>query len=447
MQALFLRKHEDRRIRAGHLWVFSNEVDVKRSPLTAFTPGEAANLLDAGGRPLGTVYVNPASLIAARIVSRATDDPLNAGLLKKRLIRALALREHLFSVPFYRLCHGEGDFLPGLVLDRFGDVFSAQLTTAGMDACRDDLLEVLTEVFAPSSVLFRNDLQARSLEGLPLVVEAALGQPPESIEVQENGACFEAPLSAGQKTGWFYDQRVNRLEAAALARPTGMSGGAGHATRILDAFCYAGGFGVMAGRAATLAQAFGAGGQNGNGAHVTFLDASAPALAFAERNLRRNAPDCECETLAGDAFEQLKSLADEGRRFELVCLDPPAFIKRKKDAEKGLSAYRRVTDLGLQLVEDGGILVVCSCSHHLAAEDLRRLLAVQSAKRGVSAQIVRQGGQGPDHPIHPAMPETSYLKTFTLRVSREGSSRAGAGGAPLLSTTNELRPADPSTIF
>ena len=153
MQQLFLKKHEDRRLRAGHLWIFSNEVDVKRSPLTAFAPGEAAQVCAADGRTIGTAYVNPASLIAARIVSRKADEPLDAALIKKRLERALQLRETLFDVPFYRLCHGEGDWLPGLVLDRYGDVFSAQITTAGMDAQKDALLGVLGELFTPKAVL------------------------------------------------------------------------------------------------------------------------------------------------------------------------------------------------------------------------------------------------------------------------------------------------------
>ena len=395
MQQLFLKKHEDRRLRAGHLWIFSNEVDVKRSPLTAFAPGEAAQVCDAGGRPLGTAYVNPASLIAARIVSRRADEPLDAGLIRKRLDRALKLRETLFGVPFYRLCHGEGDWLPGLVLDRYGDVFSAQITTAGMEAQKDALLDVLGEMFKPKAVLLRNDVGVRAMENLPLTVENGMGFAPEEIEVLESGASFAVSLSEGQKTGWFYDQRPNRVEAAKYAE--GKS--------VLDAFCYAGGFGVMAARHGATS--------------VTFLDASKAALGMAARNLAANAPACGGETLPGDALETLAALRDEGRRFGVVCLDPPAFIKRKKDAEQGLNAYRRVNDLGLQLVEDGGILTSCSCSHHLEAEALRRLIAQCAAKRGLNTQLLYQGFQGPDHPVHPSMPETAYLKVFILRVWKD----------------------------
>ena len=366
MQQLFLKKHEDRRLRAGHLWIFSNEVDVKRSPLTAFAPGEAAQVCAADGRTIGTGYVNP----------------------------ALQLRETLFDVPFYRLCHGEGDWLPGLVLDRYGDVFSAQITTAGMEAQKDALLEVLGELFTPKAVLLRNDVGVRTMENLPLLVETGMGTVPDEIEVRESGAAFTVSLAEGQKTGWFYDQRPNRVEAAKYAK----------GKTVLDAFCYAGAFGVMAAR-------------NG-AAGVTFLDASRQALDMASRNLAANA-GCPGETLPGDALDTLASLRDGGRKFGVVCVDPPAFIKRKKDAEQGLNAYRRVNDLGLQLVENGGILTSCSCSHHLEAEALRRLIAQCAAKRGLNTQLLYQGFQGPDHPVHPSMPETAYLKVFILRVWKD----------------------------
>ena len=362
-----------RRLRAGHLWIFSNEVDVKRSPLTAFAPGEAAQVCAADGRTIGTAYVNPASLIAARIVSRKADEPLDAALIKKRLERALQLRETLFDVPFYRLC---------------------QITTAGMEAQKDALLEVLGELFSPKAVLLRNDVGVRTMENLPLLVETGMGTVPDEIEVRESGAAFTVSLAEGQKTGWFYDQRPNRVEAAKYAK----------GKTVLDAFCYAGAFGVMAAR-------------NG-AAGVTFLDASRQALDMASRNLAANA-GCPGETLPGDALDTLASLRDGGRKFGVVCVDPPAFIKRKKDAEQGLNAYRRVNDLGLQLVENGGILTSCSCSHHLEAEALRRLIAQCAAKRGLNTQLLYQGFQGPDHPVHPSMPETAYLKVFILRVWKD----------------------------
>ncbi len=394
METLYLKKGEDRRIRSGHLWVFSNEIDISRSPLASFSPGQPANLADSGGRMLGTAYVNPASLIAARIVSRRQDEPLDAGLLHRRLADALALRERLYDRPFWRLCHGEGDFLPGLVADRHGSHLVCQVTTAGMDAQTDALLNVLDELLHPASILLDNDIPARDLEGLPRYQKAASGAVPEEACIEENGVRYAIPLASGQKTGWFYDQRLNRASFAGLAAP-GCS--------VLDAFCYAGGFGTLAAR-------------NGAGS-VTFLDASAHALGYARRNAE---PFCrDVETLQGDALELLAGLRRQGRTFDMVCLDPPAFIKRKKDAKQGLEAYARVNELGMDLVAPGGILMTCSCSHHLQEDALRAIAARAAGKRRRHARLIFRGFQGPDHPVHPAMPETAYLKTFLFQFPRQ----------------------------
>lgn len=392
MRYLILKPREDRRLRGGHLWIFSNEVDVKKTPLTDFAPGEAAEIRDAGGGVLGTAYVNPASLICARLVSRTAGTPLNADLIRRRLASALALRERLFTAPFYRLCHGEGDLLPGLIVDRYDDTLAVQMTTAGMDAQRHALMEVLVELLRPSCIALRNDLPARELEGLPRTQEDVVGISPQTVEVPENGAVFEAPFAQGQKTGWFYDQRRNRAESARYA-----SG-----ARVLDAFCYAGGFGVAAAM--------------GGATAVTFLDASATALEFASGNLQRNAPHCEGALVHGDALKELATLRSAGTRFDLVCIDPPAFIKRRKDAAQGLAAYRKVNALAAELLEPGGVMVSCSCSHHLPAEALGQCVMRAVARKGHDGQVLWQGTQGPDHPVHTAMPETAYLKCVVARL-------------------------------
>ena len=232
MKTLWLKKGEDRRIRAGHLWIFSNEIDSAKSPLPDFEPGENATLRDARGAVLGSVFVNPHSLICARLYSRKADLPLDADLLRQRLQSALGLRQRLYNQPWYRLCHGEGDLLPGLVMDRFGDHLTVQVGTWGMEARKEELREVLGELLQPRSILWDNDIAARSLEGLPRENESE-GPVPDVLEVPENGCIFRAPLQGGQKTGWFYDQRRNRREAARYAA----------GADVLDIFCYAGGFG------------------------------------------------------------------------------------------------------------------------------------------------------------------------------------------------------------
>lgn len=395
METLFLKRGEERRLRAGHLWVFSNEVDVKRSPLTALAAGQAVHVADAAGHILGTGYINPASLIAARLVSGKPETPLNADMLRERLKDALALRQRLFEKPFYRLCHGEGDWLPGLIVDRYGDHLVAQMTTAGMDIHIPAIVEILTDLLRPASIFLSNDIPGRDLEGLSRAVSAPLGPVPEETEIEENGMSYAVSLQQGQKTGWFYDQRANRAAILPFA------GGAS----VLDAFCYVGGFGALAAK---------------NGARsVTFLDSSAPALMFARRNAHRANPHTDINTLHGDALGLLAELRRDDRRFDMVCLDPPAFMKRRKDARQGLEAYRRLNELGLDLVEPGGALMTCSCSHHLAADILHRLAAKAAARRGRQVRLLYQGFQGPDHPIHPSMPETAYLKAFLFQVAAE----------------------------
>jgi len=396
MRTLALRKNEDRRLSAGHLWIFSNEVDVAKTPLTGFSPGECARVESSQGRPLGSAYVNPGALIAGRVYCQDATRPLDAELLRARLIAALALREDLFAAPYYRLAFGEADRLPGLVVDRFGDVLAVQIGTAGMERVRADIVDVLTELVAPRGILLKNDLPGRELEGLPRVVELAAGEAPDEAEIEENGCRFVFPLAGGQKTGWFYDMRETRAMAASLA--------AGRA--VLDVFSYAGGLGVACAKAGAT--------------RAVCLDASGVALSCAAKSAALSGVAERVETLEADAFSGLKDLRAKDQRFGLVSVDPPAFVKRRKDLEKGLAAYRTANRLALELVEDGGFLIACSCSQHVGRDDLRKVLAGAARDAGVRLTIVRQCHQAADHPIHPAMPETEYLKGFLCRVARPG---------------------------
>jgi 23S rRNA (cytosine1962-C5)-methyltransferase len=389
---LRLKKNEDRRLRAGHLWVFSNEVDVARTPLTAFEPGDAVAVEDHRGAPLGAAYVNPRSLIAARLVSRDPGVALDGALLRERLARALALRERLFPGPFYRLAFGESDGLPGLVVDRFGGVLVAQLTTAGMERLREEVVAALAGSVRPDGILLRNDVPGRALEGLESYVEVAHGEVPESVELEENGVRFRAPLSAGQKTGWFYDHRMNRARMQAYVP----------GRRVLDVFSYVGGWGV---------QAAAAGADD-----VLCVDSSEFALDQVAENAALNGAGERVRTRRGDAFEVLRALAAGGERFDVVVLDPPAFIKRKKDQKAGEEAYRRLGQLGMEVLSPDGVLVSASCSFHMPREALQDSVLRAGRRLGRELQLLEEGMQGPDHPVHPAIPETRYLKAFFARV-------------------------------
>jgi 23S rRNA (cytosine1962-C5)-methyltransferase len=334
--------------------------------------------------------VNPHALICARILGRDARYPPGKSLLVHRLQVALALRDRLYPRPFYRLVHGESDGLPGLVLDRYGDVVVGQAGTAGMESLKAGIVAAVEQVIAPRAMVWKNDSGAREIEGLPSYVEAALGEVPDHVEVEENGVRFRVPMGAGQKTGWFYDQAANR--AAFLKYVAGK--------RVLDVFSYLGAWGLSAARAGA--------------AEVVCVDSSAPALELLQASADANG--LAVATRRGDAFDVLAALREAGERFDVVVIDPPAFIKRRRDIPKGQAAYRKLNQLAMQLLARDGILVSCSCSHHLAQDDL--IGAIQQAARHVGrfVQIIEVGGHAPDHPIHPAIPETRYLKALTCRV-------------------------------
>lgn len=393
LASLRLKKNEERRIKQGHLWVFSNEVDTDVTPLKGFSAGQAVVIEAANGKALGTGYVNPNTLICARLVSRSAKVELNAKFLKRRIQQAQALRELNFNQPFYRLVFGEGDGLPGLVIDRFGDVFVVQITTAGMEAIKEDIVQVLENLYHPQAVVLRNDSKSRELEGLPLYVKTVLGELPEELLIEENGAKFAIPVEGGQKTGWFYDHRMARARLQTLVQ----------GKRVLDVFSYLGGWGIQAAVAGAEA--------------VTCVDASESALDGVERNAELNGVSEKMTLMQGNAFDVLNALRTEGARFDVVIVDPPAFVKRKKDLKQGAEGYRRINEIAMRLLEQDGVLVSASCSHHMSRDQL--LAQVQSAARHIDRQIqlFDQGHQGPDHPVHPAIAETEYLKALFFKVS------------------------------
>ncbi len=391
-RSLILRKDQERRLLAGHCWIYSNEVDDDATPLRSFTPGQGVEVFSQRGRWLGYGYVNPHSLICARLVSRNRAQPPGPAFWLRRLHQALNLRERLYDQPFYRLVFSEGDGLPGLIVDRYDDLLAVQITTAGMEAVRAEILTALEQLIRPQAIVLRNDTPVRELEGLPQGVEWVLGAPRAEIQVIEEGLAFAIDPTRGQKTGWFFDQAENRRRLARYRV----------GSRVLDVFCYVGAWGLRA--AALGAQ------------EVLCLDSSAEALERLAANAARTGFAHRIRIGHGDAFEQLRNLRDQGERFDTVILDPPAFIKRRKDTPEGLAAYRQLNRLGLELLAPEGLLITSSCSFHLERETFQRLIQQAAQRAGQRIQILEVGQQGPDHPIHPAIPEAAYLKTFMLRA-------------------------------
>ncbi len=390
--ALYLKRGEDARLRAGHLWVYSNEVDVARSPLTAFEPGEACAIVDHRGKPVGIGYVNPNSLIAARLVSRGVEHALDRSLIVHRLNVALALRERLYAEPYYRLVFGESDGLPGLVLDRFGDVVVGQIATAGMERLKDEITAAVVKVLKPRQLWWKNDASIRTMEHLPEYADLGHGEYGGETIAREGGLEFAIDPVGGQKTGWFYDQRENRDLLARFVE----------GKRVLDMFSYLGAWGLRAAAAGA--------------SEVVCVDASAAAVESIARNAERNGLADRVTAVRADAFDHLKALREAREQYDVVILDPPAFIKRKKDFTEGRLAYRRLNELGMQVLARDGLLVTCSCSHHMPRAAL--LEAVQQGVRHLDrqAQMLIALQQAPDHPVHPAIAETDYLKGYVLRV-------------------------------
>ena len=390
---LYLKKNEDKRLRKGHLWVFSNEVDTKRTPLDAFSAGDMVVVKDSTGKSLGSAYINPNTLICARLISRKASQKIGQNLFTDRITRALALRDQLFEKPFYRLIFGESDGLPGLVIDRFGSVLSVQITTAGIEKQKEALVKTLVELLSPEAIILKNDNGQRLLEGLSQEDEVIHGSMPDTLIIEENNTQFQLSAVDGQKTGWFYDHRNSRAQLAKLAKNQ----------RVLDLFSYSGAWGIPAATAGAT--------------EVTCVDSSESALALAANSAQLNNVADKMKFVRSDVFEFLKQARENHEHYDIIVLDPPALIKRKKDFKAGYEAYRRLNHLALQVLSKNGILVSASCSHHLSKANLHEIL--RSSARHIDRHLVffATASQGPDHPIHPSIPETEYLKTYFCSVS------------------------------
>ena len=388
--AIHLLPGRDRRLRAGHPWIYANEIRMDEAA-RAIPPGSVVALVQEG-KALALAHFNTHSLIAARTLTRNQGATIDVAFFERRLTRALRLRERLFEKPFYRLVHAEGDSLPGLVIDRFDDVLVCQLNTAGMAQAEAPLIEALRRLLAPSAVVLRNDSPVRELEGLQSEVRLASGSLDGPIEVFDNDLTFLADPLEGQKTGWYFDQRENRAFTARLAQ----------GQRVLDLYSYSGGFALAAAA--------------GGAREVLAIDRSQAGLDLALASAERNGLADRLEVRRQEAFAALDQLAGEKQRFGLVVCDPPAFVRSKRELKSGLRGYRKLARGAAGLLGEEGVLVIACCSHNVPleafAEEAWR--GVREAGRG--GRLLRQAGAGSDHPAPPALPEATYLKCLTYTI-------------------------------
>ena len=383
----------DRRVKAGHPWAFSNEI-VMTPEARALPPGIPVRLEGDDGQKYGTWLFNPHSLIAARFLSPHPGVVLDTSFFRQRLGECLALRDRLTQgQPYYRLVHAEADRLPGLVIDRYGDVLALQANTAGMDRATPLLVAALQSLIEPRAIVARNDAAVRKLEGLAEESRLLLGDSPEA-RVREGGLEFSIDLLSGQKTGWFFDQRENRARVATLA-----AGGT-----MLDAFCHTGGFGLLAAQAGAT--------------QVTLLDRSEPALALAMDTAARHGFGERVTAVRGEALDTLERMLGEGKSYDLVVADPPAFAKARKDNPVALRGYAKLARIATGLVAPGGFLFIASCSHHVTPGEFTDAVAHGISRTRRAARLLATTGAGPDHPVHPLLPESAYLKGLLFQLPR-----------------------------
>ncbi|MGB0631631.1 MAG: class I SAM-dependent rRNA methyltransferase [Alphaproteobacteria bacterium] len=381
-----------KRVYAGHPWVFSNEIDMT-AELKAVPPGSIVTLTDAYERPLGTAMFNPRPLISARVLDRDADAEIDADWLAARFSAARDLRDRMFDQPFYRLVHAEADGLPGLIVDRYDGICVVQLNTAGMNLLADEIVSALQQTLSPTGIVLQRDGAARRMEGLDDAATDIIGDLPSPARVLENGVEFLADLSAGQKTGWFFDHRENRARVASMA--------AGY--RVLDVYSYLGGFGLTAAAAGAT--------------DVLCVDRSEPALEIAAQAATAAGYGDISRFEKSEAFDALERLGKDKERFGIVIADPPAFVRSKKDMKPGARGYRKLARLSASLVEPGGILFIASCSHHMDVASFADQVQRGMRDAGRSGRILHTGGAGPDHPVHPSLPESAYLKCLFLQLN------------------------------
>ncbi len=380
-----------KRLKLGYPWVFRSEV-INARESSALTPGQLVDFVRDKGDFVARGFFNPKPQLVGRVMTLHPTQKVDGNFVFHLIDVAMKLRDKLYSLPFYRLIHAESDGLPGLIVDRYGDVVVCQVNTAGMDVLYPHVEAALKKLIKPRVIILKNDTPARELEVLEQVVRVAEGSAPEeAIQIIENDTQFHVDVMGGQKTGWFFDQRENRAWVATLAK-----GGA-----MIDVFCHTGGFGVTAAKS---------GAEN-----ITFVDSSEAALDMVRKNAALNGVEKKCQVIEGKAFDVMEKLAATKKKYDVVVVDPPAFIKSRKDMSAGMKGYNKLARLAAPLVQKNGYLFFASCSHHAGVAELSESVAEGLAKEGRVFQIIKTSGAAPDHPVHPQLPETGYLKGLTFR--------------------------------
>ncbi len=381
----------DKRVRAGSPWIYSNEISTG-AEARKIAPGAPVRIETDKGNPLGIAAFNVHALIAARLYDRDPAAALDAEWFALRLRRALKLRERFFQKPLYRLVHAEGDGLPGFIADRFGDVCVVQANTAGAERLLPAFVEALERTLAPKGVILRNDSAGRALEGLKDEIKVLRGAVDGPIEIEDRGARFPIDVLGGQKTGWYLDIAEARGRVARLAQ----------GARVLDLYCHTGAFSIICARAGAR--------------HVRGIDSSAKALALADEAAGLNGLGERARFERADVFDALEEIDAKSERYDLVIADPPSFVKAKKDLGAGARAYRKLARLCASVVERGGFLFIASCSHNVTPELFAGEVGAGLAAAARAGRILMSGGAGPDHPVHPQLAETAYLKWLLLQL-------------------------------
>lgn len=379
-----------KRLRLGYPWVFRSEV-INAKRVADLPAGQIVEFVREKGDFVARGFFNPKPQLVGRVLTFRLEEKIDKDFIFKKIETALRFRNSLYSKPFYRLIHAESDGMPGVIIDRYGDVISCQINTAGMDVLWPHIEEALKTLVNPRAIVLKNDTAARETEGLEKEVKLAYGELHDAVKIEENETEFIVDIVEGQKTGWFFDQRDNRAWVAGLAK--GKS--------IIDIFCHTGGFGITAGK---------------KGAEsITFVDSSASAIKMVEKNAALNGIADKCHLIEGKAFDVMEELERTGKVFDVVSVDPPAFIKSRKDMASGMKGYNKLAKLATPLVKKGGILFFASCSHHADLKELTDNVSEGISRSGRPFQLIKTAGAAADHPVNPFLPETGYLKALTFR--------------------------------